>query len=138
MWTSADAEAYTYILYLDLPAEFVAQRRQQDHARPDRLQLSESQLREWQDHEKSKLLHLCREHDILFSLIQPGNIDRVVRLLNDFRNHDEAYNLVHAKDALDDICLVQDKTHRLETMLVFVADKTLAAEDAGTLVWTEI
>ncbi|KAK5135608.1 hypothetical protein LTR08_005088 [Meristemomyces frigidus] len=116
VFTSADAETFTHVIYLDL---------------------SSDQLREWQDDEKRELRDLCRKHDILFALIQPAEVDRIVELLVDFRDHDDTHNLTQAKKVLDGVVFADGKDS-LETVLEFDADKTLAAEDAGTLLWDQI
>ena len=85
VWTAADAEAYTHILYLGVEAELVAERRQQDHTRPDCSQLSASRLRDWQIHEQVELRRLCREHNSLSGISDPSITLRLVDLLNDFR-----------------------------------------------------
>ncbi|KAK5111403.1 hypothetical protein LTR85_012177 [Meristemomyces frigidus] len=136
VWTQADAETFTHILYLGVHASVVAQQRQQDVDR-NRTPDSVEHLRKWQDAEKSELRTLCREHGILFSVVDPTAQDTVVQLLKDFREHNTTVNFSRAASMLDgDVAAARER--RLETMLVFDADKTLAAEDAGEMFWGQV
>ena len=132
--TENDLNTFTHILYLDVPAEIVAQRRQDDTKR-SRPSTSANHLRKWQLEEQAQLRHLCRHHGILFSTIFSHNrlIDKISTLLCDFKSHTEAYNLSQAKGSLDQALLKTDKL--VETMLVLDGDNTLAPQDTGTLFW---
>ncbi|KAI1197351.1 uracil phosphoribosyltransferase-domain-containing protein [Nemania serpens] len=133
VYTLQDMDTYTHILYLDVSADLIAQRRRDD---AERLRPSESinHLRKWQDAEKTQLRRLCRDHNILFCLLstQDTLVDRASALIHDFRHHTEAYNLSCAERKLDEVLGAQKN---LQTMLVLDADKTLAAEDTGELFW---
>ncbi|KAI1345648.1 uracil phosphoribosyltransferase-domain-containing protein [Xylaria sp. FL0043] len=133
VYTLWDLDVYTYILYLDVDAELIAQRRRDDTQRI-RPPTSINHLRKWQDTEKAELRRLCRDHGILFGLlsVQRTLVHKASAFLRDFRLHTEAYNLLCAERKLDEI-LGADKT--LQTMLVFDADRTLAPEDTGELFW---
>lgn len=133
VYTPRDLDTYTHILYLDVDAELIAQRRQGDTQRT-RPSVSIDHLHKWQDAEKTQLRHLCREHGILFCLlsVQRTLVDKASKFLRDFRNHTEAYNLSYAERKLNEI-LGADK--KLQTMLVLDADRTLAPEDTGELFW---
>lgn len=88
VYTQSDLDTFTHILYLDVPAEIVAQRCLEDTERSHRS-TSITHLRKWQQAEKTHLRHLCRHHYILFSLVSPNptSPDQVLTLLRDFRHH---------------------------------------------------
>ncbi len=137
VYTRNDMETFTHILYLDVPAELLAQRRQGDMKRR-RPMTSASHLSKWQQVEETELRRLCRENGILFSLVPssgPGLRDKITTLLLDFQLHTEDYNRLLTQTRLDDILVASRGRHRLETVLVLDADRTLAAEDTGTLFW---
>ncbi|KAI1274066.1 uracil phosphoribosyltransferase-domain-containing protein [Xylaria sp. FL0933] len=127
-----DLDVYTHILYLDVCAELIAQRRQDDTQRT-RPPTSINHLRKWHDTEKTKLRRLCRNCGILFGLlsVQRTLVYKASAFLRDFRLHTEAYNLLCAERELDEI-LGADRTLQ---MMVFDADKTLAPEDTAELFW---
>lgn len=58
-------------------------------------------------------------------------------LLRDFQQHNEKYNLFRASNMLDEALLL-NRPHLLETVLVLDADRTLTAEDTGSLFWKNI
>ena len=135
--TQNDLEIFTHILYLDIPAEVVAQRRLDDTER-SRPSTSASHLRKWQQEEKTQLRYLCRRHGILFSLVSPYPtlLNKASILLHDFRYHTEKYNLSQAESRLDDAVVASQG--QLESVLVIDADRTLAAEDTGALFWKRV
>lgn len=134
VYTQHDLNTYTHILYLDVPAEVVAQRRLNDTKR-SRPSTSASHLHKWQQMEKTCLRRLCRDHGILFSLLSPHStlLNKAVTLLGDFRTHSENYNYSQAENRLDEV--LSAGQGKLETVLVIDADRTLAAEDTGALFW---
>jgi len=134
VYTQADLHTFTHILYLDVPAELVAQRVLDDTERSRALP-SINHLRKWQQAEQAQLRRLCRYHGILFSLVfpHPTLLNKVSVLLRDFQHHTEEYNLTRAENRMDEV-LVAGKG-QLETVLVMDADRTLAAKDTGPLFW---
>ncbi|KAH0544338.1 hypothetical protein FGG08_001479 [Glutinoglossum americanum] len=134
VYTQNDLDTFTHILYLDVPAEVVAQYHLDDTGR-SRPSTSVAHLRKWQQAEKTQLRRLCRHHGILFSLVSPRPtlLDRALTLLRDFLHHTEEYNLSLAETRLDETLVTGQG--QPETVLVMDADKTLAAEDTGTLFW---
>ena len=132
--TQEDLKVFTHILYLDVSAEVVVHQRLGEPER-GRAASSADHLRKWQQEEKTQLRSLCRDHEILFSLVSPSPalLDKVSILLQDFRCHTEKYNQSRAEIRLDDVVVASQG--QLETMLVIDADKTLAAEDTGALFW---
>ncbi|KAI3338761.1 uracil phosphoribosyltransferase-domain-containing protein [Ustulina deusta] len=133
VYTPLDLDTFTHILYLDVTAERIAQRRRDD-AKRTRPPTSVNHLRHWQDAEKTQLRRLCRSYNILFCFLSRETelLDRASALIRDFRYHTEAYNLSYANRKLDEVL---DAKKNLQTMLVLDADKTLAAEDTGELFW---
>jgi hypothetical protein len=132
VYTQNDLDTFTHILYLDSPAEVVAQRRLDDTER-SRSSTSVNHLRKWQQAEKIQLRRLCRHHGILFSLVfpHPTLLNKVSTLLRDFRHHTEEYNLSCAESRMDEILVAGQG--QLETVLVVDADRTLAAKDSDAL-----
>ncbi|KAI9824659.1 MAG: hypothetical protein M1826_007298 [Phylliscum demangeonii] len=132
--TQNDLNLFTHILYLDVPAEVVAQRCLNDTERI-RPSTSPVHLRKWQQAEMTHLRRLCCDHGILFSLISPHPtlLNQALTLVHDFRHHTEKHNLSHAETTLDKVIVAGQG--QLKTVLVMDADRTLAAEDTGTLFW---
>ncbi|ORX95600.1 uracil phosphoribosyltransferase-domain-containing protein [Clohesyomyces aquaticus] len=136
VWTPKDEAVYTHIIYLQVPAHVIEQRRRDD-ADKQRPPKSLAHLLKWQQAEKAQLQTTCRNHGILFSSLDPGAMpSRLVALLNDFDHHTEENNFNQAEIKLDE-ALVSYGDH-LQTMLVLDADRTLAAEDTGALFWTKV
>ena len=135
-WTEKDAEIFTHILYLDVPAEEIVQRCQLDTGRGRRA-FSSNHIYKWQQEEQIQLRHICRQHDILFALVSSTStlLDKVSLLLQNFRIHTESYNLFQAESELDELIEAQKQ---LKTVLVIDADKTLAAEDSGEIFWKKV
>ena len=135
VYTRNDLNTFTNILYLDIPAEIVAQRRQNDTLR-SRSTASVEHLRNWQEIEKNELRDLCRQHGILFSLVSPPTLpNKIAKLLHDFRYHTEEDNLRRAEIRLDDIVVRQNCQSVPDVALVMDGDRTLAASDTGVLFW---
>jgi len=137
VYTRNDLNTYTNILYLDIPAEIVTQRRQNDTLR-SRSTASVEHLRNWQDVEKIELRDLCRQNSILFSIISsPTSMlpNKIARLLHDFRHHTEEDNLRRAESRLDDIVVGYNCQPAPDVVFVMDGDRTLVAEDTGMLFW---
>ena len=137
VYTRNDLKTFTNIFYLDIPAEIVAQRRQNDTLR-SRPTASVEHLRKWQTVEKIELRDLCRQHSILFSLISSPTLmlpKKIARLLHDFRYHSEEDNLRSAESRLDDIVVRNNCRPAPHVALVMDGDRTLAALDTGVLFW---
>ncbi|KAI8944003.1 uracil phosphoribosyltransferase-domain-containing protein [Xylaria longipes] len=131
--TTEDLNTYTHIIYLDVAADIIAQRREDDSERA-RPAASVDHLRSWQEAEITKMRQLCRNHNILFCVLstQDTLISRASQMICDFRQHTETYNLSRAATRLDEILGADTK---LQIMLVIDADRTLAAEDTGKVFW---
>jgi uracil phosphoribosyltransferase/phosphoserine phosphatase/adenylylsulfate kinase-like enzyme len=137
VYTQNDLDTFTHIVYLDVPAELIEQRRLGDTERC-RPSTSITHLHRWKEEEKEQLRRLCRQHNILFSLVSPhaSLLDEISIHIRDFQCHSEEYNLSQAEKVLDD-ALVASKG-QLETVLVMDADRTLAAADTGALFWKRV
>ena len=134
VYTLNDLNTFTHILYLDIPAEIVARRRQNDTLR-GRPTTSVEHLRNWQKVEKIELRDLCRQHSILFSIISSPLPNKIAGLLHDFRHHTEEENLRRAVSRLDDIVVRYNCQPTPDVALVMDGDRTLAALDTGMLFW---
>ena len=136
VYTRNDLNTFTNILYLDIPAEIVAERRQNDTLR-SRPTASVEHLRNWQKVEEIELRDLCRQHNILFSLILSPTLmlpNKIARLLRDFRHHTEEDNLRRAESRLDAIVHYNCQPAP-DVALVMDGDRTLVAPDTGVLFW---
>ncbi|KAK8000848.1 uracil phosphoribosyltransferase-domain-containing protein [Apiospora marii] len=134
VFTEADANTFTHILYLEVRPEEIAQRRANDTQRK-RSHASVNHLLKWQNADKEQLSKLCRAHGILFCAIAPRStlVKDVVVLLQDFQVHNEHYNLSLAQQEMGNILTGMSKD--LKTMVIFDADKTLTSQDTGSKFW---
>lgn len=134
VFTEADANTFTHVLYLEVRPELIALRRSNDTQR-QRSHASVDHLLKLQDADKELLSKLCRTHRILFCAITPRSTlaEDVMVLLQDFQAHNEPRNLSLAQSDLNDV--LTDPSKDLTTMVVFDADRTLAAEDTGSMFW---
>jgi len=134
VYTRNDLNTYTNILYLDIPAEVVAQRCQNDTLR-SRSTFKVEHLRNWQKAEKIELRNLCCQHNILLSVVSSPALmrpNKIEKLLYDFRCHTEEDNLRRIESRLDNIVDCQPAR---EVALVLDGDKTLTEADTGILFW---
>jgi uracil phosphoribosyltransferase/phosphoserine phosphatase/adenylate kinase len=137
-WTQGDADTFTHIIYLDVPAEEVRDRRQKDGKR-SRPEESLTHLLQLQQTESDKLQLVCADSKILFSSISPRNrdlLDQALLLLMDFQLHDQAINLSLAERKLDEI--LSPGQNKLQTVLVLDADRTLAPDDTGPMFFKKL
>ncbi|KAB2570959.1 hypothetical protein DBV05_g10372 [Lasiodiplodia theobromae] len=137
VYTPSDLKTYTHIVYLDVPADVVEQRRRDDTER-SRPSVTTDHLMRWQQAEKDRLRVLCRENSILFSVLGPhrSSLGTISALLRDFHRHTEEHNLSCAEAKLDEI--MSPRKDRLETVLVVDGDRTLAPVDTGALFWAQL
>ncbi|KAJ7065022.1 uracil phosphoribosyltransferase-domain-containing protein [Mycena amicta] len=127
VWTPADAQTYTHIVYFDVPAQIVAERRQNDSTRA-RQSLSPEQLETWQSFERRQLRAACLENGILFSVANPS---RISSLLHDIGSHSEASNSTQATTRLDSLFRNESFGSKSSTVFVLDGDKTMIADDTG-------
>lgn len=134
VWTKADSEIYTHIMYLDVSAETVSSQRQRDTK--NRSPVSVDNIRAWQETEKAELQKLCRSENILFAVLSPRPtlLDRATILLNNLADFTQESNLHLAETKLDSALAVNGGL--LRTVLAMDADRTLAANDTGRLFWS--
>lgn len=131
--TQKDLEAYSAIIYLDVAPSLIYQWRMDDSRR--REDVSVEHLVRWQEKEKLELQTVCREHGILFSSVSwPGATETIADLIISFEEHSEAAN-IHRVQGIVDRNLCGSNSSPPDTVFVFDADKTLAAEDAGEMFW---
>ncbi|KAF2658346.1 uracil phosphoribosyltransferase [Lophiostoma macrostomum CBS 122681] len=131
--TEEDYKTYTHIIYLATSAEVVVQRREKDNQRT-RPVVSLSHVKRWQDTEQEKLKDACLEHGILYTSIMESEVlEKALTLINDFSTHDKNRNLVQADKKLDDV--MEAGNEKLEVVLAFDADNTLAPVDTGHMFW---
>lgn len=137
VYTQSDLNIYSHIIYLEIPAEKISEYRQADKERT-RPFSSVFHLQRWQEAEKTQLRHLCRHHNILFSVVSPrlSLLDTVVTLLHDFEQHKQGANLGYAEYWLDEA--IMSIKGQPKTVLVMDADRTLVAEDTGKLFWKRV
>lgn len=137
VYTSSDLKTYTHIIYLDVPADVIEQRRRDDTER-SRPPVTTDHLMRWMQTEKDKLRVLCRENSILFSVLGPhqSSLGTISALLQDFHLHTQEHNLSCAEAKLDEV--MSPRKDRLETVLVVDADRTLAPVDTGALFWAQL
>lgn len=155
VWTDHDADVFTHILYLDVRPDVILDQRLKDTTR-QRPEFPEDyeHVETWQKAEQVELRAICRQNKILFTVIGcraslrstypiigevvhktiADHLDRIVKVFEDFRVHNQDYNQVQAERRFDEILWNHDK---LETMLVIDGDKTLAANDTGLMWWKQ-
>ncbi|PTD08049.1 hypothetical protein HYE67_001954 [Fusarium culmorum] len=136
VYTSNDLATFTHIIYLNMPAGLISQRRLNDEQKGRSL-MSQDHLRRWQETEVSLLRNLCRENHILFYSM--ANADTLQPRIMDIILHFQQLNTVESnitrvQAKLDEI-LTLPKHNDLETVIVMDGDKTLAADDTGVLFW---
>ncbi|KAJ5910479.1 hypothetical protein N7504_005122 [Penicillium tannophilum] len=131
--TQADFDAYTHIVYLEVPAGIIAEHRRNDER--SRPVASVPHLAQWQEAEKTYLRHVCRLHNILFTTVKPHHFlhEQLSALLGDFHRHTEELNTKLAEDQIDKMLDTDSETP--ETVLVLDADGTLSPYDSGALFW---
>jgi uracil phosphoribosyltransferase/phosphoserine phosphatase/adenylate kinase len=136
-----DWKTYTHMVYLNTDPALIAQRIKADTTKTRNV-IDEDDLRAWQGKEKIELRKICRERDILFTTVTENassmvgsTVAKVKVLLMEFQQHTEAKNLLAAEQALEEAMIGQEN---LDKVLLFDADKTLAAQDTGILFWDMI
>ncbi|RAK96047.1 uncharacterized protein BO80DRAFT_417706 [Aspergillus ibericus CBS 121593] len=133
--TECVLSVYTHILYLNIRAEVVYSRRERDTER-QRARISISELGRWMEEEMSELTGVCLSRGILFVRLMPLCLERIAALVEDFRRHDEVNNDGVVGRCIDGV--VSPAGMGLEKVLVFDADRTLAAIDTGKRFWEHV
>ncbi|KAF5309273.1 hypothetical protein D9758_019067 [Tetrapyrgos nigripes] len=127
IWTDGDADVYTHILYFEVPADVVVQRRRHDTMRK-RPSLSQEHITRWQRTEIDQLREICSKQGIHFSIIPPTS--NVLEFTTFFLR--EQSNFLRAKNQLD-TSLRDLSGQRSKTILVLDGDKTLTSDDTGAI-----
>lgn len=83
IWTQRDSQVYTHIIYLDVDASIVVQRRRADEFRV-RGKVSRQHIQQWKDAEEARLRGLCGDHGILFTSVTSSDAQYVRELIQDF------------------------------------------------------
>ncbi|KAF2257655.1 uracil phosphoribosyltransferase [Lojkania enalia] len=134
--TQCDLETYTHIIYLDVDAETIINRRQGDTKRT-RPFISVEELKMMKEQEKSELTVLCRENRIQYSILAPRRgeslEESLIMRLRDFKGHNEVENISRVERLVDEIMYTE--SDQLRTVLIFDGDKTLSIEDTGKQFW---
>ncbi|TID18320.1 PRTase-like protein [Venturia nashicola] len=134
--TANDLSTFTHILYLDVPAETVAQRRRDDQNK-QRGHLHVNRLQDWKVKEQKALRTVCRENNILFSILSGLSstlVTDVSTMLRDFQRHaKDRENSKTVEEVLKE--WIRSGPERLETAMVLDGDKTLAPHDTGVMFW---
>ncbi|KAI0008584.1 uracil phosphoribosyltransferase-domain-containing protein [Xylariaceae sp. FL0662B] len=134
VYTENDLHTYTHILYLDIPTEIIAKRRQEDKERTRQYTPVEI-LHQWQSTEKNLLVDLCRNNNIpcWFYPSDTSLLNMIATKLRSIPEYPEDRNLSLAQRQIDNVLLTNKK--QLETVLVLDGDRTLTAADTGALFW---
>ena len=128
--TEKDFEVYTHILYFHPEPQRIANRRKNDTKRQRPL-LTTQELERWQSEELRLLRNKCYEKKVLFMTLYDIVTElphRLKNLIQRLVNYNEQANLTRIIEQLDPI-LERDP----KAVLVFDADKTLAAADSGEM-----
>ncbi|KAF3006089.1 hypothetical protein E8E13_011110 [Curvularia kusanoi] len=135
--TDSDLAIYTHIVYLNVSPETIAGYCNNDTEKR-REPCSVLHLLRWQEAERATLSTLCREHGILFSVVDSGQIaqGKVDALVRDFDLHDEMTNSDLAKRTLDQI--VSLHLMQAKTVMVIDGDRTIAPQDTGRLFYEKM
>lgn len=135
--TENDLSTYTHIIYMDVSPGIIHEYRGND-SKKHRGSCSINHLLQWQQAELAGLSTLCREHDILFSVVDNHQIThgRVHALILDFDLHNEAFNSSYAEKKLDQ--MVSAHLTQAETIMVIDGDRTLTSEDTGKLYYETV
>ena len=127
VWTEADGECYTHMLYLEVDVDTLQRRRLADKFKGRPIATLEH-LKNWQQVEKERLREVCYEKGIAFSVVHDG--EKVLELIKEFVRRDAA--------AFEEQAMLQVKQHfcepsksKVDTALIIDADKTLSEFDAG-------
>ena len=145
VWTKADQDTFTHIIYLQLPADLLYRRRRQDQAREDRERAAPEHLHKWQEEELRQLDAISKESGICLVRQDGARLDRnlrapgskILKWLHEFWSESEHRNHIRVLAAVDEIVANVKASHNthITTALVLDADKTLTAMDTGSEFW---
>lgn len=130
--TQADMDIYSHIIYLDVPNEVIAQRRQNDATR-DRGSHSIARLQEWKEREIFLLRNLCSQNKITFVPVS-GSVGEIKSLIRKFAHYtSQAKNSDQAIEHTNRI--LEQNIKQPQRMFVIDGDKTLVPNDTGKMLW---
>lgn len=134
VWTGRDAKVYTHMVYLKVAPTELLKRRAGDTLRT-RGKVAAKHLEEWQNAGMEQLREVCYQSGIPFIVVQDGRKDQ--SLVEEFVRRDagacEEAAVNQFRRRFNDL-----NTEPIDTVLVFDADKTLSASDAGQLFCEEV
>ena len=136
--TRKDLDTFTHIFYLDVHENIIAERRRNDTGR-GREAKSLQHLGKWQRTEIKDLKALCSKHGISFEVLPPNQVPQLsssLQRIRLFRYLTEQDNTAKAKECLDEALSLESS--KVENVLMFDADKTLAPQDSGELFWNMV
>ncbi|KIV89996.1 hypothetical protein PV10_07346 [Exophiala mesophila] len=137
-WTKADGKTFSHILYLDVPAEEIAQRRLNDTTcvRP---KITTPELSSWQETEKAELRSLCKDDGILFSVLPfSSNMEEVITpFLEDFGLLTEKQNLQFLYELLEEQVNKIPEPAPDWMVIATDTDGTLTPQDTGKMMWKD-
>ncbi|RVX74435.1 hypothetical protein B0A52_01561 [Exophiala mesophila] len=137
-WTKADGKTFSHILYLDVPAEEIAQRRLNDTTcvRP---KITTPELSSWQETEKAELRSLCKDNGILFSVLPfSSNMEEVITpFLENFGLFTEEQNLQFLYKQLEEQVNAIPEPVPFWMVIATDADGTLTPQDTGKMMWKD-
>jgi adenylate kinase len=138
VWTEQESRTFTHMIYLEGHPSTVWTRRRDDVSR-SRPELSLEELRVWQESEKRELRRTCYANRIYFVNVKHDKAMIISEYIQNFlfriQEYDAIDNTNRVQYRLDDIMRRRQSPAR--TMLVFDADRTLSASDAGKLIWED-
>ncbi|KAI6261391.1 hypothetical protein MCOR34_011971, partial [Pyricularia oryzae] len=79
VYTEADLETFTHIIYLKVPAEDICKQCAADMQRKRAL-FPVEEVNRWQDVEVERLFHLCLDRGIVFAIVSGGKETTVQRV----------------------------------------------------------
>lgn len=146
VWTKADQDTFTHIIYLEVTAELLYKRRRQDQTRPDREKAAPGHLHKWQAEELRQLEAISKSSGIRLVRPNPARLDQgfmvpeLTEMLHEFCLESEPSNHTRVSAAVDEMVAIvrasrDTKLTKVTTALVFDADKTLTAMDTGEEFW---
>ncbi|KAK1774833.1 uracil phosphoribosyltransferase-domain-containing protein [Copromyces sp. CBS 386.78] len=141
VWTKADQDTFTHIVYLQVAAETLCRRRQRDQTRK-REPVTPAHLHKWQEEEMRQLDAVAKDAGIYLVPLESAffPIREISKTLHEYRTESEHYNHVRVLATVDEVLanVRACRDTKITTALVFDADKTLTAEDTGREFWKRL
>lgn len=132
VYTAADLNTLTHIIYLDIPVNIIVRYREGDESKT-RQELSKEELCQWQEAEITTLHKLCTENGIVLSIISDSET-----VLADALAATRFFHRAATAQSNGTWVGHEARTHladldapNLDTVLLLDGDKTLAPDDTG-------